>query len=80
LRWNNSALEADHFRFLSTSHSRPVAATIKTTMMLHGVDEAGSWLGVVGVSFASGSFFGAIGRTNGGGLGAGVDATEASSS
>lgn len=39
-------LQVDHLRFLSKSHSRPVAATIKTTMMLHGVDEAGSSLGV----------------------------------
>jgi hypothetical protein len=32
-------LQADHFRFFTSSHSRPVAATINTTMMLHGVDE-----------------------------------------
>lgn len=38
-------LQADHFRFFTSSHSRPLAATINTTMMLHGVDEAGSSLG-----------------------------------
>ena len=37
--------QADHFRFFTSNHSRPVAATINTTMMLHGVDEAGSSFG-----------------------------------
>ena len=45
-----STLQADHFRFLSTNHSRPHAATIKTTITLHGVDEVGSSLGVVACS------------------------------
>ncbi len=38
-------LQANHFRFLSNNHSRPSAAKIKTTMMLHGVDEADGPLG-----------------------------------
>ena len=41
-RWT---LKADHLRFLSSSHSRTSAATINTTMMLHGVDEAGASMG-----------------------------------
>jgi hypothetical protein len=39
-------LQADHLRFFTSNHSRPVAATISTTMMLHGVDDVGSSLGV----------------------------------
>lgn len=31
-------LKVDHLRFLNNNHSRPIAATISTTMMLHGVD------------------------------------------
>ena len=38
-------LQAYHLRFFTSNHSRPVAATIKTTMMLHGVDDVGSSLG-----------------------------------
>ena len=34
-------LQADHLRFFTSNHSRPVAATINTTMMLQGVDEVG---------------------------------------
>ena len=52
-------LHADYFRFLSSNHSRPVAATIKTTMMLHGVDEAGSSASGGAVGFALSVFFGA---------------------
>ena len=54
-------LQADHLRFLSTSHSRPVAVTINTATTDHGVDEVGSSLGVAG--FASSAFFGAGGCT-----------------
>ena len=32
---------ADHLRFFTSNDSRPVAATINTTMMLQGVDEVG---------------------------------------
>jgi hypothetical protein len=46
------------FGCLTNSHSRPVAAAINTTIMLHGVDEVGSSLAAVAVGFASGSFFG----------------------
>ena len=63
-------LQADHFRFFTSNHSRPIAATINTTMMLHGVGEVGSSLGVT--VFASGAFFGAGGCTTGGGFGVGV--------
>ena len=49
-------LQADHFRPLSNNHSRPVAATIKMTITLHGVDDVGSSLGVE-AGFASGAFF-----------------------
>ena len=45
-----------HLLFLSNNHSRPIAATLNTTMMLHGVDDAGSLLGVDAVGFASGVF------------------------
>ena len=62
-----ATLQADHFRPLSSNHSRPIAATIKTTMMLHGVDEAGSSLGVGAAGLDSGAFFGASGFTTGGG-------------
>ena len=41
-----------HERRLSSNHNRPTAATIKTTMMLHGVNEARSSLGDV-VGFES---------------------------
>lgn len=37
-------LRADHLRFFTSNHSRPQAATINTTMMLHGIDEVGSSL------------------------------------
>ena len=59
-------LQADHLRFFNANHSRPSTVTINTMMMLHGVDDAGSSLGVVGVCFASGAFFGAVGRTRDG--------------
>ena len=49
-------LQADHLRFFTSNHSRPVAATINTTMMLHGVDEVGSSLGGV-VGFDADAFF-----------------------
>ena len=32
-------LQADHLPLFTNNHNRQVAATIKTTMMLHGVDE-----------------------------------------
>ena len=35
----STTLQADHLRFFTSNHSRPVAAAINTTMMLHGVDE-----------------------------------------
>ena len=35
-----TTLQADHLRFFTSNHSRPSAATINTTIMLHGVDEA----------------------------------------
>ncbi|GAA5148230.1 hypothetical protein GCM10023213_44090 [Prosthecobacter algae] len=62
-------LQADHFRFFTSNHSRPVTATIKTMMMLHGVDEVGSSLGVVS-GFASGAI--GVGGCTTGGFGAGV--------
>ena len=34
-----ATLQADHSRFFTSNHSRPVAATINTTIMLHGVDD-----------------------------------------
>lgn len=37
-------LRADHLRFFTSNHSRPQAATINTTMMLHGIDEVGASL------------------------------------
>ena len=42
-----------HERRLSSNHSKPPAATVNTTMMLHGVDEIGSSLvgeGTLGAS------------------------------
>ena len=50
-------LQADHFRFLSTNHSRPIAATISTTMILHGVDEAGPSLAVAVAGLDKGASF-----------------------
>lgn len=58
---------ADHFRFFTNNHSRQVAATLNTTMMLHGVDEAGSSLAVVGVGFASGASSGGRSTDDSGG-------------
>ena len=52
-------LQADHLRFFTSNHSRPVAATIKMTITLHDVDNVGSSLAVEG--FASAAFFGAGG-------------------
>jgi hypothetical protein len=52
-------------RFFTSNHSRPVAATIKTTMMLHGADVVGSSLGVDDFDFASSAFVGAVGCTVG---------------
>ena len=49
-------LQADHLRFFTSNHSSPIAATINTTMMLHGVDDADSSLGDGETTFASGSF------------------------
>jgi hypothetical protein len=46
-------LQADHFRFFTSNHSRPVAATINTATTDHGVDEVGSSLGVDVVGFVS---------------------------
>lgn len=46
-----------HLRFLSNSQSRPVAATIKTTMMLHRVDDGGSSIEVGTVGAVSGGLF-----------------------
>jgi hypothetical protein len=52
-----------HIRFLSSNHSRPIPATIDTAATAHGVDDAGSVLGVIeerGVveeGFVSGAFF-----------------------
>lgn len=54
----HTTLQADHFRFFTTNHSRPHAAKINTTMMLHGVDEVGSSLGVDVVKVVR-AFFGA---------------------
>ncbi|HCN27760.1 MAG TPA: hypothetical protein DIT64_03040 [Verrucomicrobiales bacterium] len=50
-----------HERRLSNNHSRPKAATINTTMMLHDVDELDSSLGTDAADFASVVFFGADG-------------------
>ena len=52
-------LQTDHLRFFTSNHSSPSATTINTTMMLHGVDEAGSSLDAVGVGCASVAFFNA---------------------
>ncbi len=60
-------LQADHLRFFTSNHSRPIAATINTTMMLHGVDEVGSSPGVFEVGFGSVAFFAVGGCTTGGG-------------
>jgi len=49
-------LQADHLRFLSNNHSRPIAATIKIAITLHGVDEVGSSLGVAAVGLVSETF------------------------
>lgn len=46
-----SPLQADHLRFFTSNHSRPVAAAIKMTITLHGVDEVGS--SANGSSFAA---------------------------
>ena len=54
-----------HERRLSNNHSRPPAATVDTTMMLHGDDDAGSSLGVVGAGFASEGSGGSCGSTGG---------------
>ena len=62
-------LQADHLRFLSTSHSNPIAATINTTMMLHGIDDVGSSLGVATVGFTSAALFDAGCCTSGRGFG-----------
>jgi uncharacterized membrane protein len=58
--WLPTTLQADHLRFFTKNHSRPVAATINTATTDQGVDEAGSSLGA-DVGFASGAFFGAGG-------------------
>jgi hypothetical protein len=41
-----------HERRMSNNHTRPSTVTINTTMMLHGVDEVGSSLGVADFGFA----------------------------
>ncbi len=59
--WLAARCRPHHLRFFISNHSRPIAATINTTMMLHGVDEVGSPLVVVGIGLAGGSlvpFFG----------------------
>jgi hypothetical protein len=58
-----ATLQADHFRFFTSNHSRPITATINTTKMLHGVDEVGSSLGVDGAGEVVGAIFGAVGCT-----------------
>jgi len=68
-----ATLQAGHFRPLSSNHSRPPAATIKTTMMLHGVD------GGVVVGVVEGNFCGVGGCTTGDGFGVGVVSVEAAS-
>ena len=50
-----------HERLLSSSHSRPIAATINTTTTLNGFDEAGSSFGVEDVGIVGGAFFGGRG-------------------
>lgn len=40
--------QADHFRFLSNNHSRPIAATINTATTDHGVDEDGFSIAAAG--------------------------------
>lgn len=57
-------LQADHFRFFTSNHSRPVAATSSPAITDHGVDEAGSSLDAGREGVGSDAFFGA----NGGGL------------
>jgi hypothetical protein len=44
-------------RFFTSNQSRPVAATIKTTMMLHGVEEAGSSPGAASFAVSDGLSF-----------------------
>ena len=56
-----STLQTGHFRFFTSNHSRPIAATINTMMTLQGVDEVGSSLGVDGAAAVEGAFFGAVG-------------------
>ncbi|MBL9129625.1 MAG: hypothetical protein JNG86_00390 [Verrucomicrobiaceae bacterium] len=56
---------------MSSNHSRPIAATINTTMMLHGIDEVDSSFGVDVVGLNSGAFV-VGGSTTGSALG--VDA------
>ena len=64
-----TTLQADHFRFFTSNHSRPVAATIKTTMMLQGVDEVGSSVGVGGADSGTLAFDpGAGGGVGNGGI------------
>ncbi len=59
-RWSWLAARCRPHHFvcrLSNSHSRPIAAKISTAITDHGVDDAGSWLGVDAVGFASGAIF-----------------------
>ena len=60
-------LQADHLRFLSNNHSRPIAATNNTATIDHSVGDVGSSLGV-GEGFASDAFD-VGGCTTGGGFG-----------
>ena len=64
-------LQADHFRFFTSNHSRPIAATINTATTDHGVDEVASSLCVDVVEVVE-TFFCTVGCTTGGGFGAGV--------
>jgi hypothetical protein len=50
-----------YFRALNNNHSEPTITTTNPTIILHGVDDVGSSLGVDVVSFVSGAFFGGDG-------------------
>ncbi|MBP6785692.1 MAG: hypothetical protein KA152_17995, partial [Verrucomicrobiales bacterium] len=46
-----------HFRFLTRNHCRPIAATVKTAMMLNGVVKVGAPLPTDGGVSSLGSLF-----------------------
>jgi hypothetical protein len=54
--WHKRRCRPHHFRFFTSNHSRPQAATINTATTDHGVDEGGSSLGVDGTGAVEGGF------------------------